>query len=300
MTVLALTALLFPYLGMALPKTRLVLLGTGTPRLDPNRFGSSSAVICHDSAYLVDCGAGIVRRTAAARAKGIDALAPANLKTLFVTHLHSDHTVGFPDLILSPWVVGRDQPLEAYGPAGLQSMTDNLLAAYKEDIEIRVDGLEHGNHNGYKVEVHEIRPGLIYQDANVSVTAFPVKHGSWKQAFGYKFQSVDRTIVFSGDTAPCDTLVEAAKGADILVHEVYDHDEYARENRAGGEDWQRYMRSFHTSAKELGQIAAKCQVKLLVLVHVLRRHATDEQLIAEVRSGGFHGRIVVGKDLDVY
>ena len=294
------------FIGLLLPvlaigsKTELVLLGTGTPRPDPERFGPAAAVVVNGAAYLVDCGPGVVRRAAAARAKGIDALAVTNIKTVFITHLHSDHTLGYPDLILSPWVVGRKVPLEAYGPHGLSNMTKHILAAYKEDIDVRTRGLEHGNPSGYAVHVHEIRPGVIYHDENVTVTAVPVKHGSWKESYGYKFVTADRTIVFSGDTSPCPALEDAAKDADVLVHEVYEAAEAEPENRAGGEDWPLYMKAYHTSAAELGAIAGRCKPKLLVLDHVLMRHGSSERLIEEIRSGGFTGEVLIGRDLGVY
>ena len=272
---------------------QLVLLGTGTPRLDPNRSGPASAVVVNGAAYLVDAGPGVVRRTAAALAKGVQALVAPNLKTLFLTHLHSDHTIGYPDVILSPWVVGRRDPLQSFGPSGLNAMTTHLLKAYAEDIDVRVKGLEHGNGTGWQVNVHEIQPGFEFEDPNVGVKAFEVKHGSWNEALGYRFEGAGRTIVFSGDTRPCETLVEAATDADILVHEVYANSEATAENRPGGQDWPDYLRSYHTSAAELGAIAARCQPKLLVLVHVLRRNVTDKELIAEIRQGGFRGRIVV-------
>lgn len=292
-------ALLAP-MALVGSKTQLVLLGTGTPRPDPDRSGSAAAIIVNGVSYLVDCGPGIVRRASAARLKVGDALAPSNLKTVFITHLHSDHTLGYPDLIFTPWVVGRKTPLEAYGPTGLQEMTSNILAAYKEDIDVRTHGLEHGNTTGFHVNVHEVKPGLIYKDSNISVTAFSVKHGSWKEAFGFRFETADRVIVFSGDTAPCEALEHAAQSADILVHEVYETHEAAPENRAGGEDWPAYLKAYHTSADELGAIAARCNPKLLVLTHVLKRQATDRQLLDEVRQAGFKGKVVIGKDLQVY
>jgi len=298
--VAALMIVLMAPLFVAGSKTQLVMLGTGTPRPDPERSGPAAAIVVNGDSYLIDCGPGVVRRASAARTSVGDALAPANLKTVFVTHLHSDHTLGYPDLILSPWVVGRKTPLEAYGPAGLEDMTFHILAAYKEDIDVRVHGLEHGNNTGYLVHVHEVKPGLIYKDENVSVTAFYVKHGSWKEAFGFKFETADRTIVMSGDTSPCPEIEAAAMNADILVHEVYETGEAAPENRAGGEDWPAYLRAYHTSAQELGAIAGRCKPKLLILNHILKRHATDAQLLQEVRAGGFKGKVVVGKDLTVY
>ena len=133
---------------------------------------------------------------------------PDSLCRAFLTHLHSDHTAGYPDLILTPWVLERTAPLEVYGPEGLRAMTDYILAAYRSDIRERLDGLEPINRTGYQVKAYEVEPGLVYMDENVAVEAFLVKHSSWT-AFGYKFQTPDRSIVVSGDTAPAEALVEA-------------------------------------------------------------------------------------------
>ena len=128
----------------------------------------------NDAAYLVDFGPGVVRRASAAFGQGVKGLAVANLKRAFLTHLHSDHTAGYPDLIFTPAVLGREAPLEVYGPKGLKTMTEHILKAYAEDIEIRVKGLEGGNPEAYKVNAYEINPGVIYKDQNVTVKAFLV------------------------------------------------------------------------------------------------------------------------------
>jgi ribonuclease BN (tRNA processing enzyme) len=161
----------------AAPQTQIVLLGTGTPLPDPERSGPCTAIVVKGTPYLVDFGVGVVRRAAAARNKGVKALEPTNLKIGFITHLHSDHTLGFADVILTPWIMGRREPLDVYGPLGTTAMADHLLKAYQTDIKTRTEGLEHSNTTGYKVNVHEIEAGLVYKDANVKVTAFPVSHG---------------------------------------------------------------------------------------------------------------------------
>src|SRR5262249_25302171 len=130
-------------------RTQVVMLGTGTPVADPERSGPSVAIVVNGASYIVDCGPGVVRRAAAAALKGVAALAAQNLKTLFITHLHSDHTVGYPDIILTPAVLNRAAPLEVYGPPGLQGMTHHILEAYKEDIELRVSQVEHGDARAY-------------------------------------------------------------------------------------------------------------------------------------------------------
>ena len=142
---------------------KVVLLGTGTPIPDPMRSGPSVAVIVKKNAYLVDCGTGIVRQAAAAVTQlGIKPLQPAFLNRVFITHLHSDHTIGYPDLIFTPWIAGRRKPLEVYGPKGTQAMTDHILSAYNLDIDERINGLEPANDKGHQVIIHEIASGVVY------------------------------------------------------------------------------------------------------------------------------------------
>jgi len=273
----------------------LVILGTGTPNPDPERTGSAIAVIAGGRPYLVDCGPGVVRRAAAADLAGMSALDMPNLSRLFVTHLHSDHTAGYADLILTPWVLEREEPFVVFGPPGIRSMTDHILAAYSEDIEIRLHGSQPQNATGIEVNVHEIEPGEIYQDENVTVTAFAVSHGAWKFAFGFRFETADRSIVISGDTTATDAVVEACNGCDILVHEVYAKTGLDRRTA----DWQEYHRASHTSGVELGEIAARANPRLLILYHQLMWGATEAELLAEIRQS-FDGPVVFADDLDVY
>lgn len=275
--------------------TQLVLLGTGTPNPDPDRLGPALAIVVNNTPYLVDCGTGIVRRASAARRAGIVGLAVPKLNRVFITHLHSDHTIGYPDLILSPAVLDRPGPLEAFGPPGLAAMTDHILAAYEQDIARRIEGLELGNAEAYKVNVHEIEPGVIYEDDNVRVTAFAVPHAGWDYAFGYKFETPDRVIVVSGDTTPSAELIEQAKGCDILVHEVYSAAAFARRSPK----WQKYHAQAHTSSHQLAEIANQVRPKLLVLTHQLLWGATEEELLAEIRET-YDGEVRFGSDLDVY
>jgi ribonuclease BN (tRNA processing enzyme) len=276
--------------------TRVVVLGTGNPSADPKRWGPALAVVVNDRAYLVDCGPGVVRRAAAAAEKnGIAALKAKELTIVFITHLHSDHTLGYPDLIFSPWVLGRKEPLEAYGPRGLKSMTAHIEKAWREDVQVRRRGLEQANATGYKVNVHAIRPGVAYRDENVIVTAFPVKHGIWKEAYGYKFETKDRRIVISGDTAPTDEVVKACDGCDVLLHEVYNpHGEELKE-----EHWKEYFRTFHTSPAELGDIARRARPKLLVVYHQSLEQLPEADLVEQIKKV-YSGNWVSAKDLDVY
>ncbi len=279
----------------AAPRTQLVLLGTGTPNAEPDRWGPALAVVVDGVPYLVDAGPGVVRRAAAAHAQGVEGLAVRGLATVFLTHLHSDHTLGLADLIFTPWTLGRAAPLSILGPPGTQAMAQHLSAAYQEDIRVRVEGSEPANTTGFVVVVREVEAGLVYQDERVRVTAFRVPHGDWPHAFGYRFETPDRTIVVSGDSAPTEAIVEQCRGCDILVHEVY--------SRAGWEkrppEWQAYHAASHTSGLELGELASRANPRLLVLTHQLLWGATPEELLEEVRRG-FGGTAVYGKDLDVF
>jgi ribonuclease BN (tRNA processing enzyme) len=262
----------------------------------------------------VDCGPGVVRHAAAAEKAGITALAVEKLNMVFITHLHSDHTLGYPDLIFSPWILDRHRPLEAYGPRGLRRMTEHIEKAWSEDIKLRLGGLEEANATGYKVNVHEIgvhesgvhesgetragapAPHVIYRDSNVTVSAFPVKHGSWKYAYGYRFDTKDRRIVISGDTAPTEEVVRACDGCDVLLHEVFNP---KRKKIVESKQKQAYFKVFHTSPTELGDIATRARPKLLVLYHQVMGETTEEDLVEQVKEH-YAGKFVSAKDLGVY
>ncbi|MFW9981973.1 MAG: MBL fold metallo-hydrolase [Candidatus Thorarchaeota archaeon] len=269
-------------------ETKVILLGTGTPNIDPERSGPSVAIVVDKSVYVVDFGPGIVRRAIAAGIK------PTSLVRAFLTHLHSDHTVGYPDLIFTPAVEGRNEPLEVFGPRGLVNMTQYIQEAFKEDIRERFDGLEPALKRGYVVNAHEIEEGTIYKDDYVEVEAFRVDHGSL-DAYGFKFLTSSKSIVISGDTCPTPNLIKKSMGCDILIHEVYSAEGLSERP----DKWIKYHSSVHTSTHELAEIANKVKPGLLVLYHQLFWKRTEEQLLAEI-SEIYNGRIVSGKDLDIF
>jgi len=274
--------------------TQVIMLGTGMPFPDPKAQGPATAVTVGDRVFLFDAGPGAERQMTAA---GLP-VRGGPVTALFLTHLHSDHTLGLPDLIFTSWVMGRQKPLRIIGPSGTRAMTDHIIAAWAEDIAIRTDGKERTAPGAYKVDVKEIAGGVVYDSAGVRITAIPVPHGSWKQAFGYRIDAPGKVIVISGDTRPSPALERAAAGADVLVHEVYPAVRLRVEARPGGASWPGYMHDFHTSDQELGALAARARPKLLVLYHVVRMGGTDEELLAGVKAGGFTGKTVVAHDLD--
>ncbi len=279
-------------------RTRVVLLGAGTPNADPDRSGPSTAIVVDDRSYIVDAGPGVVRRATAAAAKhDLVGLRAPNLATVFLTHLHSDHTVGLPDLVFTPWVLEREEPLALFGPPGTEAMAANIGQAYSADVAIRLRGLEPANAEGYRIDATDVEPGLVFEDDLVRVFAFAVPHATWEHAYGYRFETPDRTVVVSGDTGPAlDVMVRACDGCDVLVHEAYAQVGWEKRDAV----WQRYHAAAHTSGPELGRIAAAARPGLLVLTHqLLWLGATPEDLLAEVASE-WGGPVVYGNDLDAF
>lgn len=275
----------------AASRTSVIMLGTGNPTLDPDRMGPATVVLVDSTAYLIDAGVGVVRRWAAAGRSGLATLQPWQLHRLFVTHLHTDHTLGFAELIFSTWTVAPEPrvPLQVFGPRGTRAMADHLLAAYAEDIRVRTGAAgESEGESPPRVDVNEITPGVVYRDSLVTVTAFAVHHGTFPQAFGYRFQTPDRDIVISGDAAPPSAIAAQCHGCDILIHEGgYYHSGTATA----------YRRQFHTSMEELLDVARAARPKLLVLYHQPRgNNEAGRQFI----QAGFDGRVVVANDLDVF
>ena len=286
-------------------RTRVVMLGTGTPLPDPDRFGPAVVVLVDSTPYLFDFGVGVVRRWAAALRAGVAAPGPASLHTAFVTHLHSDHTLGYAELIFTTWTVAQGAagvggaqaaararpPLEVYGPPGLGAMTTHLLAAYAEDIAVRTGaGGELAGVSAPVVHAHEVDPGVVYHDSLVTVTAFAVQHGTWPRAYGYRVQTPDKVIVLSGDAGPPSAIPAQCQGCDLLLHE-------------GGTllaaEASDYFRRFHTTAEALGEIAGAARPKLLVLYHQRASTPAVERAYAKLRQV-YAGPFVVARDLDVF
>ena len=277
--------------------TKLIVLGSGTPNPDPNRAGSAYAVVVNETPYLIDFGPGVIRRAASLSPPWggkIEAMTVKNFEHAFLTHIHSDHSAGLADLLLTPWIMGRDKKLNLYGPKGLEQMASSTLEAFEDDINYRIYGTQPSNKIGYKFNFHLLTEGLIYEDENVSVEAFTVPHGSFDDAYGFRFTTRDKVIVFSGDTGPSKTLEKFAAGADILVHEVYSNAGFLKKTK----DWQIYHQGHHTSTFEVGEIASRTKPKLLLLSHILFWGSTADEILKETQST-YNGEIKIAEDLMV-
>ena len=275
--------------------TKLIVLGSGTPNPDPNRAGSAYAVVVNETPYLIDFGPGVIRRAASLSPPWggkIEAMTVKNFEHAFLTHIHSDHSAGLADLLLTPWIMGRDKKLNLYGPKGLEQMASSTLEAFEDDINYRIYGTQPSNKMGYKFNFYLLSEGLIYEDENVSVEAFTVPHGGFDDAYGFRFTTKDKVIVFSGDTGPSKTLEKFAAGADILVHEVYSNAGFLKKTK----DWQIYHQGHHTSTFEVGEIASRAKPKLLLLSHILFWGSSTDEILKETQST-YKGEIKIAEDL---
>jgi ribonuclease BN (tRNA processing enzyme) len=235
--------------------------------------------------------------------KGVKALNRQTSES-FLTHLQP---ITHSDSQFSPWIMGRKEPLELYGPPGTREMVQHILQAYDVDIKVRTEGLEHSNRTGYKVNVHEITPGVVYKDANITVKAFNAYHGAPKNTFGYRFETPDRVIVIAGDSTPKSDVLQNCNECDVLIHEAYTQASFEKVSP----EWKQYREMFHTSTRELAEIANKAKPHLLVLYHRgnagcdqartqdCRDAGSEGQMLQEIREL-YRGKVVAGHDLDVF
>lgn len=268
----------------------LTLLGTGCPQVDTRRFGPASLVRHQGLTCLVDCGSGVTQRLLGAGTSG------AALDAVFLTHLHSDHITDLFQLVLSSWHQGRDRPQRLFGPPGTRAHCDGLMALWRAELDQRMAYEMRTSTSALELEVTEFQAGPVWSEGGLTVVAVEVDHRPVRWAFGFVFEADGRKLVFSGDTAPCPALIEAARDADVLVHECFIHGEMdpnqGNRSRAGLGNVARY----HTLSSEVGQVAAAAGARCLVLNHFVPVHFEASDLVAQVRRD-YGGPIVLGEDL---
>ena len=267
---------------------KVTLLGTGAPAPVMNRFGPSILVEAGDQKLIFDVGRGALQRLTQIK------VSPKDITGVFFTHLHSDHTVGFPDLWLTGWVNGgRDTPLKVWGPKGTEKMMSYLEQAFDYDIKIRLYD-DHAPFEGVIIEAKDISEGVIYEKNGVKVTAFEVNHEPIKPAFGYRIDYAGRSVVLSGDTRPSENLIKYAKGADLLIHEVVSVEALKRAQYP--EDRIKTIIAHHTSPEQAGELFLKIKPKLAVFSHIVPPMATEADLITPTRKI-YSGALELGEDL---
>jgi len=266
---------------------RVTLLGTGDPEPAMSRFGPSILVQAGSETLLFDAGRGCAQRLFQVN------VSYRNVNALFLTHLHSDHIVGIPDLWLSGWVVSRrDIPLPVFGPEGTMEMIRNLEKAFAYDIRIRIeDGKQ--SPAGARLSATDIRQGTVYEKNGVKVIAFLVDHFPVVPAFGYRIEYKGRTVVLSGDTRYCENLIAYSKGADLLVHEVVISPETVSPS-----DPKYRIFAHHTRPEQAGKIFNQVKPKLAVYSHIVEIFkGWGVQELYDHTKSVYSGAFVVGRDL---
>jgi ribonuclease BN (tRNA processing enzyme) len=289
---------LLPRISLGQKKsTRVILLGTkGGPRLgESGRSNPSTLIMINDVPYLVDCAYGTSKQLIAA------GIALQRVRYVFITHHHSDHNLDFGPLLYNAWITGQPTKVDAYGPTGMNQLARDFFNYLKFDIETRMEDEGRPDPNSL-ITAHEVtKPGEVMTNDDVKVSACLVHHPPIKQAYAYRFDAKDRSVVISGDTMYAPELAEFAKDADVLVHEVMylPGIDALLKRLPNAKRLREHLMASHTLPEDVGKIAAQAKVKTLVLSHFVPgddASITDKQWSEGVRKH-FKGRVVVGKDL---
>jgi ribonuclease Z len=286
--VLLLVASVFLVATSSAQELKVTLLGTGSPLPRMDRFGPSILVEAGKQKLLFDCGRGATQRIEQLK------IPFAALNALFLTHLHSDHIVGIPDLWLTGWLRGRTIPLQVWGPEGTKEMMSHLEQAYQFDIHIRRDVDEKMSAQGVVVAAKDIEQGVVYQSDGIKVTAFLVDHGLVKPAFGYRVDYRGHSVVLSGDTRFSENLMKFSEGADVVIHEVADPDAFRSTNPSMNAERMQRILGHHTTPEEAATVFNRVKPKLAVYSHIVPPDTTG--LIPLTRKS-YSGPLAVGEDL---
>lgn len=267
-----------------------VFLGTGCPVVSTERYGPAQLVLCDGTAVLVDCGSGVTQRLVAAGTKGRD------LDALLLTHLHSDHLVDLYQLIVSSWHQGRDRPLPIYGPPGTKRYVEGLMKLWEPELSQRIAHEKRPSTAALETAVTEIAAEEVLTIGGLRIGVVPVDHQPVRHAFGFVFEGGGKKLAISGDTRRCPALIKAARGADLLVHEVFVHREMPVVPGVRSAETVANVAGYHTLSSEVGKIAAEAEVACLALTHFVPPACNRQALLDEV-AADFTGPLVLGEDL---
>lgn len=268
---------------------RVSLLGTGCPQVSTGRYGPASLLRWGDRQFLIDCGSGVTQRLLGAGSAGklIDAV--------LLTHLHSDHIIDLFQLIISSWHQGRDRPQRIYGPVGTRQYLKGLMALWQPELAQRIAHEKRPSTMALELDITEVEPGAIIHDGDLTMIAVPVRHQPVKAAFGYVFTDGRHKVAFSGDTAFCPELIQAAKDADALVHECFIHREMLALPGRSPETLAN-VASYHTLSTEVGKVADQARIGCLILNHFVPVVFDRAALLADIRAD-YAGPVLIGEDL---
>ena len=269
---------------------RITLLGTGCPAVHPRRWGAAQLIEGGGVRLLVDCGNGCTQRLVEA------GHSPATPDALLVTHLHSDHLVDLWQLTVAGWHAGRKGPLRLFAPSPVLAHARALEAAWAAERAQRLAYEARPDTEAFALEYNLVEPGQTLRFGELRVTVIEVDHRPVAPALGFLFEDGRQRLAFSGDTRPCERLVEAARDCDLLVHEVFAHGVMQPCRGVRSAATIAAVEAYHTTSDAVGGLAAEARARALLLTHIVPPDVAPERLLADVRQG-YAGPVIVGEDL---
>tara|TARA_Y100000768_G_scaffold388853_1_gene387915 strand:+ start:4494 stop:5408 length:915 start_codon:yes stop_codon:yes gene_type:complete len=266
---------------------KIIILGSGTPRVNIDRFSQSILVEHKEDKFLFDTGRGALLRLNQSN------VLPNEIHNIFFTHLHSDHLLGFADILMTGWVYHRNLPLNIFGPKGTRNFVDSTLQSYKEDIKVRSIAPENLDKKNLKTNITIINDGYVFKKNGLTIEAFSVKHEPFTHAFGFKIYNEKYCMIISGDTTYTENILKKARNCDLLIHEIAHASESTLEKypKAKG------VISYHTDINQITKIVNEVKPKLTVLNHVLSLDgSSDDEILSKLKNITNH-RVIIAKDL---
>ena len=269
---------------------KIILLGTGCPSVDPNRYGPSNLIYTNNTKILIDCGSGITQRLFQSGYQG------SEIDYLLLTHLHSDHVVDFYQLIISSWHQYRKKPWKIIGPLGTKKFINQIMDSWQDERNLRIEYEKRESINAFELEITEIETEGKIKLNDIDLEYFDVDHKPVQYAFGYNFINNGKKITISGDTRPCKNIEKYSINSDLLIHEVFIEGEIVPINGMRSEETLHNVKAYHTLSTEVGKIAKKVQAKNLVLTHFVPPNF-DEKKLMKLISNDYGKEPIIGKDL---
>ena len=266
---------------------KITILGSGTPRVNIDRFSQSILVEHKKDKFLFDTGRGALLRLNQSN------ILPNEIHNIFFTHLHSDHILGFADILMTGWVYHRNLPLNIFGPKGTENFVDSTLQAYREDINVRSNAPEMLDKKNLKSNITIIKDGYEFEKNGLTIEAFSVKHEPFTHAFGFKIFNDKYCMIISGDTTFTENIIKKARNCDLLIHEIA----HASENTLEKFPKAKGVISYHTDTKQLSNIVNIVKPRLTILNHVLSLDgSSDSEILKDIKKYTSHD-VIIARDL---
>ena len=268
----------------------LTLLGTGCPKVDYKRFGPSNLITTKKTKILVDCGSGVTQRLDQTK------ISTADIDALILTHLHSDHVIDLYQLVISSWHSYRVKPWKIFGPKGTKKFVSKIMDAWKDERNLRIEYESRASIKAFKPIIKEFDSFGKIKIKDINIQYFEVDHKPVKHAFGFNFLYKKKKLTISGDTRPCENLMNYGQKADVLLHEVFIDGEFKETTKMRTKKTLHNVRNYHTPSTIVGKVAKLTRCKKLVLTHLVPTNFNENKLKKTIKSD-FGKNPIIGEDL---